>query len=126
VIVELRYSGQSAIVNGLNHAHVAFATNTLREPTFLQGELKEPLLFREALGALYNVVVSDYKYRPKDRLAFRAWLEEQDRAFLQNLALKNQKVRQQIESLEARLGELNKARLERMKPFNKARLEYFK
>lgn len=125
MIVELRYSGQSAIVNGLNHAHVAFATNTLREPTFLQGELKHPLLFREALGALYNVVVSDYKYRPKDRLAFRAWLEEQDRAFLQNLALKSQKVRHQIESLEARLAELNKARLERMKPFNKARLEYF-
>lgn len=126
MIVELRYSGQSAIVNGLRHAHVAFATNTLRDPTtFLKGELKEPLLFREALGALHSVVVSDFKYRPKDRLAFKAWLEEQDRAFLEGLGVKSQKVRAQIEALEARVGELDESRMERMRPFHKARMEYF-
>lgn len=125
MIVELRYSGQSAIVNGLTHSHVAFATNTLRQATYLKAELKHPLLFREALGALYQVVVSDFKYHPKDRLAFRAWLEEQDRTFLANLALRSQKARVEIEGLEARLAELNKARLERLRPFHKARLEYF-
>lgn len=126
MIIELRYSGESAIVNGLHHTHVAFATNTLRDPTmFLQGELRQPLLFREALGALHSVVVSDFKYRPKDRLAFQAWLEEQDRLFLQSLSAKSQRSRAQIEALEARLGELDVARLERMKPFHKARMAYF-
>ena len=82
MIVQMRYSGRSAIVNGLRDARLRFAANRLREPTFFRGELAQPILFREALAALYRVVVSDYKYRPRDRVEFRAWLEEQDRRFL--------------------------------------------
>jgi len=63
-----------------------FPDHTLREATFLRGTLAQPLLFREALAALYDVVVSDFKYRPRDRSPFFAWLEEQDRQFLANLA----------------------------------------
>jgi hypothetical protein len=125
VIVELRYAGQSSIVNGLHNAHVAFATNQLRKATFLQAELAKPLLFREVLGSLYHVVVSDLKYRPRDRLAFKAWLEEQDRLFLANLGWKSQKAKVELEVLEARLGELNEAHRARRKVFERARLEYF-
>lgn len=125
MIVELRYSGQSAIINGLNYSHVAFATNTLRKASFLEGELTQPLLFREALGALYSVVVSDHKYRPRDRLEFRAWLEEQDRKFLANLGFRSQQARAKIEALEVRLAELSEARRQRLKPFEKARRAFF-
>ena len=78
MIVQSRYQGRSAILNGLNQARVGFATNLLREPAFFRGELKDPLTLREALASLHAVVVSDFKYRPRDRLAFMAWLEEQD------------------------------------------------
>jgi hypothetical protein len=121
----MQYAGRSGIVSGLRQSHVAFATNTLREATFLRGSIARPVLFREALAALYQVVVSDYKYRPRDRLAFFAWLEEQDRQFLANLALRGQKARERIEELEERLTELNDARNARLKPFHKARLAYF-
>src|SRR5205085_12052472 len=84
VIVQSRYQGRSAILNGLNQARLGFATNVLLEPAFFIGELKNAVLLREALAALYSVVVSDFKYRPRDRLAFMAWLEEQDRQFLAN------------------------------------------
>jgi hypothetical protein len=124
VIAAFRYEGRSAIVNGLDRAHVALATNTLREATFFRGTLGHPVLFREALAALYDVVVSDFKYRPRDRLEFQAWLAEQDRTFLAGLGMKRPAIRARVQALEARLGELDRARRERLQPFHKARLAY--
>src|SRR5262249_28777324 len=121
----MQYAGRSAVVNGLRQSHVGFATNTLREPTFLRGEVAHPVLFRDALAALYHVVVSDYKYRPRDRLAFFAWLEQQDREFLANLGVRTQKARERLEELEERLAELNAERNRRLEPFHRARLAYF-
>lgn len=120
-----RYNGTSGIVNGLTTARLGFAINTLRDQASFDGTLSQPVLFREALAALYQVVVSDFKYRPKDRLAFQAWLEEQDRRFLQQLKVKSQQARRRMEELEARLAELNSLRRERLAPFHKARLEFF-
>jgi hypothetical protein len=125
MIVEYKYAGSSAIVNGLTDGRVALATNTLREATFFHGMLKKPLLFREALAALYHVVISDYKFRPRDRVAFQTWLEEQDRKFLANLGVNSSKAREKIQSLEARLGELNQLREVRLHPYYQARTKYF-
>jgi hypothetical protein len=125
VRLEYAYSGRSAIVNQLDRSQVAFATNNLREVTYFRGELARPLVFREALAALYDVVVSDYKYRPKDRFEFRAWLEEQDRIFLQSLGVKSDKVRLRMAELEARKAELDACRLARLRPFHAARRRYF-
>jgi hypothetical protein len=122
---EARYNGASGIVNGLSGASVAMATNTLREATYFEGTLAKPLLFREAMGALYDVVVSDFKYRPRDRVAFYAWLAEQDRKFLAGLGVKRQDARQKIEVAEARLGELDAARNVRRQPFYRARRAFF-
>jgi hypothetical protein len=124
MIAAFRYDGRSGIVNGLDRTRVALATNTLREATYFRGTLGHPVAFREALATLYDVVVSDFKYRPRDRLAFRAWLEEQDRAFLDGLGLKSQAIREKVQSLEARLGELDRARRERLKAFHRARMAY--
>src|SRR5712691_3510960 len=125
MIVQSRYQGRSAILNGLNQARLGFATNVLREPAFFIGELKNPLLLREALAALYSVVVSDFKYRPRDRLAFNAWLEEQDRRFLANLGMKSVKAAARIKELDERRRQLDAVRNERLKPFHAARLKFF-
>lgn len=120
-----QYQGASAIVNQPDSAQVAFATNTLRDPSFFRGVLGRPLAFREGLAALYDVVVSDYRYRPKDRLAFQAWLEDQDRKFLANLGVHDAQVREQIRHNEARLAELDALRMDRLKPFHQSRRQYF-
>jgi hypothetical protein len=125
MIVKMRYSGRSGIINGLRFAKVNFATNALREKTFLEAELNQPLLFREALATLYQVVVSDLKYRPRDRLAFRSWLADQDQKFLDSLGLKGQKSAQRMRELEARLAELNAAHNSRLSAFQKATLGFF-
>jgi hypothetical protein len=124
VIATFRYDGRSAISNGLDSARVALATNTLREATFFRGTLGQPVLFREALAALYDVVVSDFKYRPRDRVEFKAWLEAQDRAFLATLAARGRAARERVQELEARLGELDRLRRERLRPFHRARMAY--
>jgi hypothetical protein len=121
----MEYAGRSAIVNGMRDARVLFAANRLREPTYFRGDLAQPVLFREGLATLYRVVVSDYKYHPRDRLEFRAWLEEQDRKFLDSLGMKSKKARDRILELQTRLEALNAARNERLRPFSQARTEYF-
>jgi ABC-type multidrug transport system ATPase subunit len=50
----------------------------LIEPTAgqvrFEGRVKNPLRFREALSALYSVVGSDFRYAPKDRTQYIAYL----------------------------------------------------
>ena len=123
--VQFKYGGQSAVVGGLTEARLALATNTLREAAFFKGTLGRPSILREPLAALYDVVTSDYKYRPRDRVAFKLWLEEQDRRFLAGLALKSVEAKVEIEALVARLGELRRARAARLAPFHKARHAFF-
>ena len=120
-----RYSGSSGMVNGLTTAHLRLATNTLRDTVGFDGVLAQPVLFREALAALYRVVVSDLKYRPKERLAYRAWLAEQDRRFLQQLAAHLPQTHERLTQLEARLAELNRQRDQRLAGFYRARQLYF-
>lgn len=125
MIQNYRYQGHSGISNALGDGQVAFATNTLREATFFHGLLGKPILFREGLAGLYEVVVSDFKYRPRDRVAFKAWLEEQDKKFLANLGMKSEAARKRSDLLNARLGELELMRDQRLAPFYKARQKYF-
>ena len=61
------------------------------------------MAFRETLATLYDVVVSDFQYRPRDRLEFQAWLEEQDRAFLDGLGVKSQAIRARVQAREVEL-----------------------
>lgn len=125
MIHNTKYSGRSAIVNGLDHGDVRFATNLLRETTYFEGNLLDPLVFREALAAMYQVVVSDFKYRPKDRFEFQHWLERQDEKFFASLGMKSEEARTRLEELESRKSVLDDARHDRLKPFHQARRQLF-
>ena len=125
VIVEFKYKGQSAVVQGLTDARIAFATNTVRETAFFKGALGRPLVFREAMGALHDVVLSDFKYHPRDRFEFTEWLRKQDEKFVAGLAVKNQKARARIEELEAEKAALDAKREARLRPFYQERARYF-
>ncbi len=125
MIVTHKYAGQSGIVNALDTAQVAFATDTLREATYFRGKLGHPLVFREALATLHEVVTSDFKYRPRDRTAFKLWLEEQDQKFIASLGVKSESARKKMEELDARLLDLDGKRQQRLAPFYRARAKYF-
>jgi hypothetical protein len=125
MMLNTKYSGASGVEQGLTTGKVGFATNLLRESTYFKGRLARPLVFREALGALHGVVISDFRYKPKDRIAFQAWLAEQDKKFLMGLKAKSAEAKLELERVEAQIAVLDKKREERRQPFYKARQQYF-
>jgi hypothetical protein len=74
--VAVAYADASRLVTSGDTAQLALFGNIRREPVRLDGVLKEPLLFREAMATLYALVGSDYRYVPKDRTAYLAYLRQ--------------------------------------------------
>lgn len=70
----LAYRGRSRIVASREQLAVSLAPNLRRDRVAFDGMLRQPLRFREAIGALHDVVVSDLRYQPKDRSDYEAYL----------------------------------------------------
>jgi hypothetical protein len=70
----LTYRDASSVTTTEAATQVALAGDAQRPPVRFAGRVKNPLKLREALSALYAVVASDYRYVPKDRTAYAAYL----------------------------------------------------
>ncbi len=75
--ISLEYGGRSGIVSGPGGATIALAPNLRRDRVAFDAALRHPLRFREAVGALHDVVVSDLRYGLKDRSAHDAYLAQE-------------------------------------------------
>ncbi|HEY1379493.1 MAG TPA: hypothetical protein VGF55_22005 [Gemmataceae bacterium] len=71
----IAYRGRSGVAATPGGAAVSFAPNLRRDRVSFAADLREPLRFREAVSALHAVVVSDLKFKPKDRSAYQAYLK---------------------------------------------------
>ena len=58
-----------------HHDHVQLFSHLDRDAVSFQAKVKEPMAFREALGSLFSIVSSDYRYVPKDRTAYTAFMQ---------------------------------------------------
>jgi hypothetical protein len=70
----LAYGGASRVTTAGNAAQVEFFGNLERPAVGFAGKIRSPLRFREALSALYTVIGSDFRYAPKDRTQYIAYL----------------------------------------------------
>ena len=70
----LAYAGASRVQTSGSSATVEMFANLARPPVRFDATVKHPLRFREALSALYGVIGSDYRYAPKDRTQYIAYL----------------------------------------------------
>jgi hypothetical protein len=70
----LSYAGASRVLTVGDAATVEMYGNILRSQVRFDAVVKNPLRFREALSALYGVIGSDYRYAPKDRTQYIAYL----------------------------------------------------
>ncbi|MEN9434231.1 MAG: hypothetical protein RLZZ422_1820 [Pseudomonadota bacterium] len=71
VALQLRYQQPSEA-----HAeHVQLMGQLNRSNVQLDVTLKQPLIFRETMAALFAIVSSDYRYAPKDRQAYAAFMQ---------------------------------------------------
>src|SRR5437867_1446182 len=73
--VHLSYSGVSTVLTAEEGtSQVALYTNLKRDPVKVEGKVNNPLRLREALSVLYGIVASDFRYVPKDRTAYMAYM----------------------------------------------------
>lgn len=98
----LAYLGKSGVEAGPYRSVVSFRPNLSRERVWFDGQLADPLRFREAISALHDVVVGDLRPpkklpgraegRAKDRSAHRAYLAQmaEEEAELRDLVLKRE------------------------------------
>ncbi len=87
------YKGRSGVSRSNEGLALSLAPNLRRDRVSFVGELRDPLQFREAVCTLHAVVVSDLKFRPKDKTAYQAYLkrmQEREQAIRQ-LAFKSGK-----------------------------------
>jgi hypothetical protein len=71
--VTLAYKGHSAVTGTANHQTLRLVPNLARDPVAFDGPLKHPLRFREAMSALHDTVISDLRFKKKDKTAYRQW-----------------------------------------------------
>lgn len=122
---EYRYYGQTAVDNSATSTDMRFAPDTLRKPTHFVAELNKRLPFREAISALHDVVVADQRYQPRDKTAYKAWLEQQEGTLLAQYMAQAADLRGKIAPLQEELKELRKKKNSMLEPFWRARSKYF-
>lgn len=77
--VDLRYLGHSELKrNSSGTETLSFAPNLARPAVFYDGQVKNPLRFREAISALHDVVIGDHRFKKRDKGAYQQWQADQE------------------------------------------------
>lgn len=120
-----RYSGSTQARSSGVRTDMSFAPDTLREPTYFGGELSQAIPFREAISALHDVVVSDLRFKPQDKTAYKAWREARDLEDLAELTAGKEALAQKMTEVGRALDAARSEKHARLRPFYDARQKYF-
>ncbi|KAF3885565.1 MULTISPECIES: SWIM zinc finger family protein [Nostocales] len=118
------YKGSTEVSGNGTSTQMSFSPDTKRPPTYFIGELRQNVAFREAISALHDVVVSDMRFKPKDKTAYKEWRAKQEEINWDLITARRQDVATQIKTLREELNELNRQSYERLRPYYKARGEF--
>lgn len=119
------YKGSTTVDNRGDRTQMSFSPDTKRPPTYFIGELRQNVAFREAISALHDVVVSDLRFKPKDKTAYKEWVANQQEMDWQLVAAQRQEVADKIKQLQDELNELNRRSSQRLAPFYEAQRRFF-
>ena len=122
---EYAYRGNTTVENRGDRTELSFSPDTKRPPTYFTGELRQNVAFREAISALHSVVVSDLRFKPKDKTAYKAWAAKQEDRDIDSILAQRQAVASRLKGLREELAELERQSATRMRPFLEARRRYF-
>ncbi len=125
MLFNYKYSGSSAVNSSAAKTGMNFAPDALREPTFFRGTLRKNIPFREAISALHYVVVSDLRFKPKDREEYKAWAAQQEQIYLEEMAATNVDLKAQVGVRRKELEDLQQQSSKIMGPYYKAQKKYF-
>ncbi len=125
MIFNYKYSGSSSVQNSTSSTSMSFAPDTLRTPTFFRGTLSKNIPFREAISALHDVVISDLRWKPKDREAYKAWAAQQEQQYLQEILAESVGVKAKVEEIRSKLDLANRESNKILAPYHKAKRKFF-
>jgi hypothetical protein len=77
--VTFAYAGHSAVLEraGGRAQTLQLVPNLTRDPVAFDAPLLKPLRFREAMSALHDCVISDLRFKKKDKAAYLEWKKNQ-------------------------------------------------
>jgi len=119
-----KYKGSSKVQNSSGLTGMTFVPDAKREPTFFKGLLHKKLPFREAISALHHIVVSDYRYQPKDKTQYLEWAKGQEDIWWAEAMEGAEDIKMELKIKRKELDQLNRTSREIMAPFWKARMEF--
>lgn len=125
MLFEYRYFGNTAVDSGISSTGMSFAPDTSRDPTYFTGKLRQKLAFRECISALHHVVVSDLRFKPKDRTEYFAWLEQQEQVDLAEVMAHRKQTREQLVAAQQELQKLRGRHHGRRSGYLRAQKRYF-
>lgn len=127
MLFNYRFAGSSTVSSNAHMTGLSFAPDLLRESAWFAGKLHKKIAFREAISCLHDVVVSDLRFIPKDKTAYKEWVAQNEALFLAeymagyNAAEKDSR----IEEIKAALTDIRFKKDRLLSPFYKARQQYF-
>ena len=120
------YQGSSRVQSAAARTSISFSPDTSRDPAWFKGVLRKGVAFREAISALNQVVVSDLRYKPKDRTEYKRWLAERG-DLIDWAAVRGQRaaVTDRIRRLNEELSGIDRRSSSRWQPYYQAQQRYF-
>lgn len=126
MLFDYAYKGSTSVESSSNRTQMSFAPDVKREPTYFIGELRQKIEFREAISALHDVVVSDLRFKPKDKTVYKEWAAQREQEDWQAVAAQKAEMAARIKPLQQELSQLWKQQSDRWRPFYTARQQYYK
>jgi hypothetical protein len=125
MLFNYKFQGSSTVASKADAVDMSFAPDLYRPPTYFRGTLAKNVAFREAVSALNNVVVSDLRYKPRDKSGYKEWAAQNELSLLEQLTEHRGQVKARIAELQTSLDGIRQNRLRIMKPFYEARQRFF-
>jgi hypothetical protein len=127
MLFNYRFAGSSTVSSSAYATGLSFAPDLLRDSAWFVGKLNKKIAFREAISALHDVVISDLRFKPKDKTAYKEWVAQNEAVFLAEYmagydAAANDK---RAGELKKELEVLQQEKEKLLGPFNKAKRHYF-
>ncbi|WP_347219171.1 SWIM zinc finger family protein [Chryseobacterium sp.] len=124
---DYKFHKDTAVTNSATSTQMSFSPDLQRDPTFFVGKLNKKIPFREAISALHDVVVSDLRFKPKDREEYRAWVAEEEKLWLSDYMAEFQieEIRKRMAEVRGELDHVYKEKNRVLGPFNTAKKAYF-
>lgn len=127
MLFNYRFSGNTTVTSSAYQTGMNFSPDTLRESAWFVGKLNKKIAFREAISALHDVVVSDMRFIPKDKTAYKEWVRQNEAMFLAEYmaGYDANASANRMEEIKAELVNVRNEKDKIMRPFYKARQHYF-